>query len=192
MVLYDKNNQQHLLTPIQSTPAPVTGLQNCPSDCSVCVEDGVCDTAAGENVANCVVDCGAPDCDLSLAGDDHDYLVSEIFLPDTAEAAQEIGVDLSGDGNVDNRLGSIVSMLAATSPDFDVNEDVNGAIARGEILLVLRLRTEQFPDDTEIRCNMMMTSALSPDVDLDGDGIPDVISVGLRIESAVPVTVVGP
>ena len=46
--------------------------------------------------------------------------------------------------------------------------------------------------DTEIRCNMMMTGALEPDVDLDGDGENDVISVGLRIESAVPVTVVVP
>jgi hypothetical protein len=44
--------------------------------------------------------------------------------------------------------------------------------------------------DTELRCNMMMTQALSPDVDLDGDGTPDVISVGLRIEVAVPVTIV--
>lgn len=327
--------------------------QNCAADCSLCVEDGVCDGAAGENVANCAVDCGAVDCDLTLTGDDHDYLVSQIFLPDTPETAGEIGVDLSGDGTVDNRLGSIVSMLAATSPDFDVNEDVNGAITAGETLVLLRLRTEQFPDDadvlvqifrgavhtttpvfdgndtvalhadsatddfvcgrivggelaagpnnltmpfplpgmgvlmldlqatqlvgattadgwtavmlgggvpaeqidtvlfpallvwmnqviqddptgamaegmielldgtcnatiagcenvipgegecdntasppvitdTEIRCNMMMTSALSPDIDLDGDGENDVISVGLRIEAAVPVTIVTP
>jgi hypothetical protein len=325
--------------------------QNCPSDCSVCVEDGVCDTTAGENVANCTADCGAPDCDMSLPGDDYDYLVSEVLLPDTAESAQLIGVDMTGDGKVNNRLGSIISMLAATSPDFDVNDDVNGAIARAEILMVLRLRTDPFGDDdvvlaqlfpgavhndatplfdgqdtvalhadsatddyvcgrlaggelaagpgtvrmpfplpgmgllmydmqfvqlvgmttvggwtevmlgggvlaeqidsvlfpalqqwmneliqedptssmsegmielldgtcnasiagcedvipgegecdnmasppvitdTEIRCNMMMNQALSPDVDLDGDGVPDVISVGLRIESAVPVTV---
>lgn len=46
--------------------------------------------------------------------------------------------------------------------------------------------------DTELRCNMMMTTALSPDVDLDDDGTPDVISVGLRIERAVPVAVVAP
>ena len=45
--------------------------------------------------------------------------------------------------------------------------------------------------DTELRCNTMMNGALSPDVDLDGDGTPEVISVGLRIESAVPVTIVG-
>lgn len=327
--------------------------QNCAADCSVCVTDGVCDTAGGENVANCAADCGAVDCDLTLGGDDHDYLVSEVFLPDTPESALEIGVDLSGDGVVDNRLGSIVSLLAETSPDFDVNQDVNGAISRGETLMLLRLRTEQFPDDadvlvqifkgevdtdaplfdgndtvalhpdsatdgfvcgalnggalaagpnnirlpfplpgmgtlmfdlqatqlvgsttvdgwtevmlgggvtmaevdtvlfpalliwmnqviqddptgqmaagmielldgtcnatiagcenvtpgagecdntatppvitdTEIRCNMMMTSALSPDIDTDGDSVPDVISVGLRIEAAVPVTIVTP
>jgi len=44
--------------------------------------------------------------------------------------------------------------------------------------------------DTEIRCNSMMVEALRPDVDLDGDTIPDVISVGMRIEAAVPVTIV--
>ncbi len=333
---------------------PGETFQNCPTDCTVCVVDGVCDTDVGENVGNCSADCGAPDCDLSLAGDDHDYLVAEVLLPDTAETAQVIGMDMTGDGLVNNRLGSIISMLAATSPDFDVNAEVNGDIARGESLIVLRLRTEQFGDDdvvlaqifrgaihddatpifdgqdtvalsaesalddyvcgrlvggalaagpgtvrmpfpqpgmgilmydmqflqvvgmttadgwtevmlgggvpaeqietvlfpalriwmneliqddptgsmaegmielldgtcnatiagcedvipgegdcddsvfppvitdTEIRCNMMMTQALSPDVDLDNDGIPDVISVGLRIESAVPVTVVTP
>lgn len=327
--------------------------QSCPGDCPICVEDGNCDTAAGETATNCVADCGGVQCDMTLTGDNYDYLVSQVFLPDTIEAAETVGVDLDGDGDVDNLLGAIVSMLAETSPTFDVNEDVNGAITRGENLILLRLRTNQFPDDedvlvqvlkgsihndatplfdgsdtvalhgdsamdgfvcglisggeldagpnnirlpfplpgmgslmynlqatqlvgtttadgwtevtlgggvlpedvdtvlypallvwmnaviaadpteemaagmislldgrcnpgvegcenvvngegecdgtanppvltdTELRCNTTMYNALSPDVDLDGDGIPDVISVGLRIVSAVPVTIVG-
>jgi hypothetical protein len=44
---------------------------------------------------------------------------------------------------------------------------------------------------TELLCNVLLHSALSPDVDVDGDGEDDVLSVGLRVVSAVPATIVG-
>jgi hypothetical protein len=325
---------------------------NCPDDCPICVEDGNCDTDAGENAINCEADCGAVECTLAETGDDHDFLVSQVFLPDDQASSETIGMDLDGDGVVDNKLGLIVATLADTSPSFDVNAEVNDDIQSGHILMVLRERVDQFGDDdvvvtqilkgeitdasplfegndelalhadadtddfvcgrlttnelmagpaeavdmpfplpgmgalmfnlrqvqllgtttetgwtevmlgggvpeeqidsvlypallqwmneliqadpndelaqgmimlldglcdntlegcestvqgagecdntadppviseTELRCSRMMSTALSPDVDLDGDGTPDAISVGLRIEAAVPVTIV--
>ena len=44
--------------------------------------------------------------------------------------------------------------------------------------------------ETELRCNALLNSALAPDVDSDGDGEFDLLSLGFRIISAVPVTIV--
>jgi hypothetical protein len=41
---------------------------------------------------------------------------------------------------------------------------------------------------TELKCNALLHSALAPDVDSDGDGEDDLLSLGLRVASAVPVT----
>ena len=43
---------------------------------------------------------------------------------------------------------------------------------------------------TELWCNASLRSVISPDVDSDGDSESDLFSVGLRIVSAVPVTIV--
>ena len=43
-----------------------------------------------------------------------------------------------------------------------------------------------------MQCNALLSSALSPDVDSDGDGEDDLLSLGLRVAAAVPVTIVDP
>ena len=45
--------------------------------------------------------------------------------------------------------------------------------------------------ETEVRCSPEVSAALAPDVDSDGDGEPDLLSLGFRITTAVPVTIVG-
>ncbi|MFH2005069.1 MAG: hypothetical protein ABI333_00650 [bacterium] len=123
---------------------------NCPNDCPICVEDGTCDSAAGENGINCPADCGGVTCDLSESGDDYDFLASQIFLPDDQQTSTEIGMDLDGDGLVDNKLGVVIATLAETSPDYDVNAEIAAAMAAGEILIVLRQRVDQFGDDDAV------------------------------------------
>ena len=41
----------------------------------------------------------------------------------------------------------------------------------------------------ELRCNALFDSAATPLVDVDGDGEPDLISFGIEVVSAVPVTI---
>jgi hypothetical protein len=41
---------------------------------------------------------------------------------------------------------------------------------------------------TELMCNSLLATALRPDVDTDGDMVPDILSLGVKI-SAVPVTI---
>ena len=40
----------------------------------------------------------------------------------------------------------------------------------------------------ELRCNALMDSAMSPDVDADRDGTDDLLSIGFRVW-AVPATI---
>ena len=42
--------------------------------------------------------------------------------------------------------------------------------------------------DTEIKCNLMLASALTPDVDTNNDGENDLVSMGIRVQ-AISVTV---
>lgn len=44
----------------------------------------------------------------------------------------------------------------------------------------------------EIRCSALLNSAFAPDVDIDNDGVNDGLSVGIKIVSAVPATIVTP
>lgn len=44
----------------------------------------------------------------------------------------------------------------------------------------------------ELQCNALVDELLEPDVDVSGDGLLDLISVGIEIRRTVPVTVVSP
>jgi hypothetical protein len=41
----------------------------------------------------------------------------------------------------------------------------------------------------ELVCHSIVNQVLTPDVDSDGDGVKDLISLGLMVEEAVPVTI---
>ena len=112
-----------------------------------CNNDGVCDP--DEACASCD-DCCVT-CDLqSISGTAHNYLVEEMFIPDSSTTAKENGVDLDGDGEIDNKLGSIISLIASQGGDFNVNESVNEEIQAGELLLIGRVYVDQFGDDDEV------------------------------------------
>jgi len=111
---------------------------NCPADCplSTCDNDGVCD--GGETVESCPNDCVFV-CELNqLTGSTRDFIVDSLFLPNTSASAHENGVDLDGDGDIDNKLGQIVQLMASNGVD-DINVAVTAAIASGELIMLGRL-----------------------------------------------------
>ncbi len=110
-----------------------------------CVDDGVCDRDACESCLRCPSDC-CPVCDeAALTARPHlDFLVSAYVVPTSSTEAKDMGVDLDGDGTIDDKLGSIVSLFGypEEQEDYDANAELAKTLAAGQMLLVLRV----FPD----------------------------------------------
>ncbi len=115
--------------------------ETCPDDCGACDPcnyDTVCDPPT-ENAANCE-DCRTT-CDLNaMTGSDNDFIVDELFLPTTSQEAGANGVDIDGDGDIDNKLGQIIQLLVQNGLDGDLNESINDEIAEGSLLLASRVK----------------------------------------------------
>jgi len=137
----------------------------------VCNNDGVCDPAEinNPNCADCI-----SSCDLNSSGTDHDFLVQELFIPDTTTAAKEVGVDMDGDGDAENRLGAIISAIPSSS--FDINESVNNTIAEGKLLLIGRVHVDQFGTDDEMYAQVFQGEVVG-DATPDFSGLDDQVSI---------------
>ena len=118
---------------------------SCPGDCPLdpCNDDGVCDPGEscvlcgdGTGTGDCCTNCNLP----TMTGTDHDFIVNELFMPTTSQEAGENGVDIDGDGDIDNKLGQIIQLLVSNGLDGDLNETINENIADGDLLLAARLR----------------------------------------------------
>ncbi|MDY0001674.1 MAG: hypothetical protein RBU30_10295 [Polyangia bacterium] len=120
-----------------------------------CIVDGYCDYENGENMINCYVDCDSICTLTSMSGTVHEFLISELYLPDSSTTAHENGVDMNGDGYLDNQLGSILAMFASQFPDLDANAFVNAEIQEGRLLLVVRLLVDQFENDNAILVQLL-------------------------------------
>lgn len=124
----------------------------------VCNNDGICDP--GENVLNCM-DCIGISCTMeSMSGEFHHFLVAELFIPDSPLSALECGLDLDGDGEVDNRLGSILSFLGDLIGDLDLNAQANQDILEGRLLLVPRVLIDQWGRDEMLIFQMLTARVL--------------------------------
>mgnify|MGYP006284326227 CR=1 FL=1 len=107
-----------------------------------CNEDGVCEPPL-EDQPWCA-DC-CPGCSLN-EGQAYDFIVSSIIAPTNTQEAEEIGVDLDGDGTIDNALGKVISEFS-TDPEGDIRENMQEAIDDGEYIMLARLIVSSWPDD---------------------------------------------
>ena len=114
------------------------GLAACSDDSSAgnnntrpCNLNGECDS--GEDCLWCQDCCVV--CSLS-DGDEYDYIMDELYIPTNATEARSIGVDIDGDGDIDNKLGQIMSLIPA---DEDPNVAIAENIAEGDIIILGRL-----------------------------------------------------
>lgn len=113
----------------------------CPEDCGSC-GDGYCDVL--ETIQSCVADC-AVQCTPAISGSDHDFIISEIRVPASAMEADALGVDLDGDGVIDNKLGHALALFAAQGAD--PNENLTASIADGSFTTAGRINVDSFPTD---------------------------------------------
>lgn len=118
-----------------------------------CDEDGICESF--ENRFWCS-DC-CPPCELG-EGTVYDYIITEVEIPVTAEEAKHIGVDMDGDGQVDNALGNLLSMFPDNSGE-GINNDLAFALQQGEFILLGRLYVSSWPNDDAVTVQMFQGSA---------------------------------
>lgn len=152
--------------------------ENCPADCPVCNDDGTCDTVAGENNINCPGDCvGFVDvCDLAAmqAGRaPSDYIVTDLYIPISSAEAGTIGADLDGDGDIDNKLGAIMSLLISNGAG-DPNPVLNNDIAQGDLVIPLRLYVDSFSGDATIMALSYEGAPTTTPPAFDGSDVVDV------------------
>src|SRR5262245_58256352 len=69
------------------------------------------------------------------AGTAHTYVVSRIRLPVAAGEGNKYGIDLDGDGNIDNALGNILSALSgAASGSLELQGPLDSSVLQGKIV----------------------------------------------------------
>jgi hypothetical protein len=110
----------------------------------VCNDDDICDP--GEvcpGCADCCVGACAPG-----EGTPYDYIMTHVELPRSAAEGLQIGVDLNGDGVIDNKLGAIFGLFPADVA-ARLAESFQRKIDAGELILLGRLWVDRWGlDDT--------------------------------------------
>jgi hypothetical protein len=93
-----------------------------------------------------LVACGGDDGQPVPEGTHYHYVANQAFIPTTNAQAREYGLDLNGDGTVDNQLGMVLSTLAGMG--FDIQATIDTAVAEGDIILLVDFQTKDFTNTT--------------------------------------------
>lgn len=118
--------------------APRETVQTCPDDClPVCDNDDCCDD--GESCASCANDCCGVTCPQGALVATHDFIVESIQVPPDGSTADVNGVDLDGDGFIDNQLGRIMAWIVERGLTEGPGEALSGRISSGEYILIGRI-----------------------------------------------------
>lgn len=117
--------------------------------------------------------CGSTGCSPNaIGGDAHDYLVSEMEVPMTSSQVDSMGLDLDGDGEVDNKLGMVCSLLSGFFSGEGPTEQLNQAVWAGELVTGLRLYTDSLDTDAMVLLQSTEAELLSVPPHFDGsDGL---------------------
>ncbi len=70
------------------------------------------------------------------------YVVDKITVPTSTADAMQVGLDLDGNGTVDNKLGSVIETL--TTMGIDAGASVTQSIDEGDTILLARIGTTSF------------------------------------------------
>ena len=90
--------------------------------------------------------CG--DNDYIVEGPHHQYVVSAIDVPGSYSDAQNISVDLDGDGRKDNSLGTILVLL--NNSGLDVRTALRDGVRGGGILVGVDLQSVELSNNAEL------------------------------------------
>jgi len=71
------------------------------------------------------------------------YVANKVFVPTSSTESREYGLDLNGDGTVDNQLGATLAALKSQG-GFDIQGTIDKAVADGSIILLVDFQTKSF------------------------------------------------
>src|SRR5215510_14499081 len=79
---------------------------------------------------------------VNPAGTPHTYVVDRVLLPTKSGEGNKYGLDIDGDGNIDNALGNILSALssAAGSNSLNLQSSIDDTVLQGKIILLANLK----------------------------------------------------
>jgi len=150
-----------------------------------CVVDGVCDADLCETYWSCS-DCSDA-CDPALvASAPQDFLVSAYRAIFYDPGVPDIGVDLDGDGEIDNRWGLIAHAINERTRN-DLDQEIALDIESGRLLLVARVFGD-YPADTGPASLVQLLAGVS-DATPVFDGSDE---VRLALDASVDVGLCGP
>jgi hypothetical protein len=85
--------------------------------------------------------CGGDDTVIP-EGPHYHYVASRVLVPSNNNESREYGLDLNGDGTVDNQLGNVISTLNGFG--FDIQSTIDKAVFAGNLSLLADFQTKDF------------------------------------------------
>jgi hypothetical protein len=70
------------------------------------------------------------------------YVANQVYVPTNSTQVHDYGLDLDGNGTIDNQLGSVLGTLVGYG--FDIQSTINKAVAEGNIILLLDFQAKDF------------------------------------------------
>lgn len=88
------------------------------------------------------------------------YVANKVFVPTNNNQAREYGLDLNGDGTVDNQLGMVLGTLAGMG--FDIQNTIDKAVAEGNVILLVDFQTKDFTNTSAAGLEVYLGSSPMP------------------------------
>ena len=117
--------------------------------------------------------------DISFQG-----VVKAMTLP---TAGKTVGMDLTGDGKVDNRLGDLLAGITTIHPTLDLNKDLAEMIAKAELLLLQELRSRTVLSSPTARMQFFFGRDLDKDPNDNFSG-KEWLGLDPKLPSAAPMS----
>jgi hypothetical protein len=86
---------------------------------------------------------GGDDGQPTPEGMHYHYVANKVFVPTSSTESREYGLDLNGDGTVDNQLGATLAALKSQG-GFDVQTTIDTSVNEGSIILLADFQTKDF------------------------------------------------
>jgi hypothetical protein len=117
------------------------------------------------------------------AGTSHTYVVDSVLLPTKAGDGAKYGLDLDGDGQVDNALGQILSALssAAGSGSLDLQGSIDDQVLTANIILLANIKATDLAMANGVALEIFLGANPNPAACTDTSDPPDITTCGQHL-----------